>query len=109
MANHPRQTRRSTLSQSSTRVIGMDVHKDAIAVADVAQDHGAEVMSLGAIGTRPCDLDHLIRTMPSNAKHRIFVDDAGPCGDWLYRYLRIKGDACWVVAPSLIPPNRALG
>ena len=29
------------MSQSSTRCIGMDVHKDTIAVAYVAQDHGA--------------------------------------------------------------------
>jgi hypothetical protein len=45
------------MSQSSTLFIGMDVHKDSIAVAYVAQDHGAEVMYLGAIGTRPCDPD----------------------------------------------------
>ena len=30
------------MSQSSTLFIGMDVHKDSIAVAYVAQDHGAE-------------------------------------------------------------------
>jgi hypothetical protein len=40
------------MSQSSTLVIGMDVHKDSIAVAYVAQDHGAEVMYRGAIGIR---------------------------------------------------------
>ena len=54
---------RSTLSQSNTLFIGMDVHKDSIAVAYVAQDHGAEVLYLGAMGTRQCDLDQLIRTM----------------------------------------------
>jgi hypothetical protein len=30
----------------------MDVHKASSAVADVAQDHGAEVTYLGAFGTR---------------------------------------------------------
>ena len=35
------------MSQSRTLFIGMDVHKDAIAVAYVAQDHGAEVTYLG--------------------------------------------------------------
>ena len=91
------------MSQSSTLFIGMDVHKDSIAVASVAQDHGAEVMVLGAIGTRQGDLDHLIRQMPSTAKHLIFVSEAGPWGSWLYRYLMKKGYDCWVVAPSLIP------
>lgn len=91
------------MSESRTLVIGMDVHKDSIAVAYVAQDHGAEVMYLGAIGTRQGDIDQLIRKMPSKAKHLIFVYEAGPCGSWLYRYLMKKGYDGWVVAPSLIP------
>ena len=91
------------MSQSRTLFIGMDVHKDSIAVAYVAQEHGAEVASLGTIGTRQCDIDQLIRKMPSQATHLIFVYEAGPCGYWLYRYLKKKDYDCWVVAPSLIP------
>ena len=87
----------------STLFIGLDVHKDSIAVAYVAQEHGAEVLYLGAIGTRQSDIDQLVRKMQSQAKHLIFVYEAGPCGSWLYRYLSKKGDDCWVVAPSLIP------
>jgi transposase len=91
------------MNQSSTLYVGMDVHKDSIAVAYVATEHGAEVVYLGTIGTRHCDLDKLIRNMQSKAKQLIFVYEAGPCGYWLYRYLRKKGYECWVVAPSLIP------
>ena len=91
------------MAQSSTLFIGMDVHKETIAVAYVAQAHGAEVTSLGTIGTRQCDIDQLIRKMQSKAKHLIFVYEAGPCGYWLYRYLRKKDYDCWDVAPSLIP------
>jgi transposase len=91
------------MSQARTRFIGMDVHKDAIAVAYVAQDHGAEVTYLGSIGTRQGEIDHLIRKMQSKANHLIFVYEAGPCGSWLSRYLTKKGSDCWVVAPSLIP------
>ena len=91
------------MSQSSTRVIGMDVHKETIAVASIAQDHGAEGTYLGTIGTRQCELDQLIRNMPSKATHVIVIYAAGPCGDWLARYLTKKGDAGWVVAPSRIP------
>ena len=83
--------------------MGMDVHKDSIAVAYVAQELHAEVIYLGAIGTRQCDIDQLIRKMQSKSKHLVFVYEAGPCGYWLYRYLTKKGHACWVVAPSLIP------
>src|SRR6266508_3426072 len=103
MANHHLHTRRSTMSQSSTLFIGMDVHNDSIAVAYVAQEHGAEVTYLGTIGTRQGDIDQLIRRMQSKAKHLIFVYEAGPCGYWLYRDLTKKGYDCWVVAPSLIP------
>ena len=91
------------MSQSSTLYIGMDVHQDSIAVAYVAQEHGAEVTYLGTIGTRQGDMDQLIRRMPSKAKHLLFVYRAGPGGYWLYRDLTTKGDDCWVVAPSLIP------
>jgi transposase len=91
------------MSHSSTLFMGMDVHQDSIAVAYVAQDHGAEVMYLGAIGTRQGDIDQMIRKMPSKAKHLIFVYEAGPCGYWLYRYFMKKGYDGWVVAPSLLP------
>jgi transposase len=91
------------MSQSSTLYIGLDVHQEAIAVAFVAQDHGAEVSYLGTIGTRQCDIDPLIRKLQSKAKQLVFVYEAGPCGYWLYRYLTNKGHVCRVVAPSLIP------
>jgi transposase len=91
------------MHQSSTLYIGLDVHKESIAVAYVTQAPHAEVVSLGNIGTRQCDIDQLIRKMQSKSKHLIFVYEAGPCGYWLYRYLTKKGHVCWVVAPSLIP------
>jgi transposase len=84
----------------------MDGHKESIAVAYVAQDHGADGVFLGSIGTRQCDIDQLSRQRQSKATHLVFVDEAGPCGYWLYRSLTKKGHICWVVAPSLIP-NKA--
>jgi hypothetical protein len=68
------------MSQSRTLFIGMDVHKDAIAIAYVAQDHGAEVMNLGTLSTRQGDIDQLIRKRQSKATHLIFVYEAGPFG-----------------------------
>jgi transposase len=91
------------MPHSTTLYVGMDVHKESIAVAYVAQDHGADVVFLGSIGTRQCDIDQLIRKMQSKATHLVFVYEAGPCGYWLYRYLTKKGHICCVVAPSLIP------
>jgi transposase len=91
------------MPQSSTLYVGLDVHKESIAVAYVAKDHDAEVMYLGSIGTRQADIDQVVRKLQAKAKHLVFVYEAGPCGYWLYRYLTKKGYVCWVVAPSLIP------
>jgi len=83
--------------------VGLDVHKDTIAVAYAPEDRGADVESLGAIGTRQCDIDKLIRRLESKGATLVFVYEAGPCGYWLYRYLTRRGFSCAVVAPSLIP------
>ncbi|MGH2609455.1 MAG: IS110 family transposase [Tepidiformaceae bacterium] len=88
---------------SQTLYVGLDVHKESIAVAYAPEDRGAEVVSLGAIGPRQCDIDKLIRKLQSKGATLVFVYEAGPCGYWLYRYLTRKGLACHVVAPSLIP------
>jgi transposase len=88
---------------SSPLYLGLDVHLDSSAVAEVANDHDAEVSYLGPLGTRPCDREQLARKRPANAQHLVCVYDAGPGGDWLYRYLTPNGYACWVVAPSVTP------
>ena len=73
------------MPQSRTLSLGLEVHKESIAVAYVAHAPHAAVVSLGTIGTRPWDLAQLSRKMPSQSQHRIFVYEAGPCGTWLYR------------------------
>jgi transposase len=91
------------MSHSSTLAVGRDVHHDAIAVADVAQEPAAEVISLGTIGTRQADMAQRIRPLPSTAQHLVCVYAAGPWGDWRSRDLTNKGQGCGVVAPSLLP------
>jgi transposase len=91
------------MKHSSTLYVGLDVHKESIAVAYAAEKRDAEVIALGSIGTRQCDIDKLTRKLQSKGHALVFVYEAGPCGYWLYRYLTGKGFPCWVVAPSLIP------
>jgi hypothetical protein len=55
---------------SKTLYVGLDVHKDSIAVAYAPQDRGAEVVSLGAIGTRQCDIDKLPFTCGGSSDRR---------------------------------------
>ena len=91
------------MNQPTTLFVGLDVHKDSIAVAHVVDDRSAEVIYVGAIGTRQSDIDALLRRLQSKAARLVFAYEAGPCGYVLYRYLTKKGLQCLVVAPSLIP------
>ena len=50
---------------SKTLYVGLDVHKDSIAVAYAPEERAAEVVSVGTIGTRQCDIDKLIRRLQS--------------------------------------------
>jgi transposase len=91
------------MNQFSTLFVGLDVHKNSIAVAYAPDERGSEAVFLGPVGTRQCDIDKLIRRLYSKAFRLLFVYEAGPCGYWLYRYLQKKGEDCIVVAPTLIP------
>jgi hypothetical protein len=44
-------------SSKATIYVGLDVHKDSIAVAYTPEDRGAEVVARGTIGPRQCDID----------------------------------------------------
>jgi hypothetical protein len=62
--------------------IGLDVHKETIAVAYVAAEREAEVISLGTLGTRQGDIDKLVRKLQAKGKTLHFGYEAGPCGYW---------------------------
>ena len=66
--------------------VGLDVHKETMAVAYAPEDREAEVVALGMIGTRQCDIDKLIRKLESKGAGLAIAYEAGPCGYWLYRY-----------------------
>jgi transposase len=86
---------------ASMKYIGLDVHKESIAVA-VAEEGTSEVRYHGAISVTPDALRKLVRRLGSPATLR-FAYEAGPCGYGVYRLLTGLGAACVVVAPSLIP------
>jgi transposase len=65
---------------SKTLYVGLDVHKESIAVAYAPEDRGAEVVSLGAIGTRQYDIDKLIRRLSPRALGWCSSTRLGPAG-----------------------------
>ena len=91
------------MAEPTTIFVGLDVHKESIAVAHASADHGSEVVYVGQVGTREADLDKLLRRPHSHASRLVVAYEAGPCGYGLYRTLSKKGVSCLVVAPSLIP------
>jgi hypothetical protein len=68
------------MKHSNTLYVGLDVHKESIAVAYAAEDRNSEVISLRSIGTRQCDIDPLSRKFQSKSNRAVFVYQAGPCG-----------------------------
>ncbi len=91
------------MAEGSTLLIGLDVHKESIAVAYGSGEREAEVGFRGTSGSRQCDLDELVRKRQAKGKTRHLVYEAGPGGEWWYRYLTKKKLQWWVVAPSRMP------
>jgi len=91
------------MAQSTALFVGLDVHKDSIAVAHAAGGSTEPPVFVGAIGPRQGDLDQLLRRLQGKTRALTIAYEAGPCGYGLYRYLTGKGVPCQVVAPSLIP------
>jgi len=82
--------------------IGLDVHKESIAVS-IAPEHSSEVRRYGIIGGTLDAVEKLVKKLGQPGIELRLVYEAGPCGFVLYRCLRGKGLHCDVVAPSLIP------
>ena len=84
--------------------VGLDVHKETIAVA-IAPQNSTEVRAYGIIGGTLEAVDKLVKKiLPDGRNIELrFVYEAGPCGYVIYRHLKSKGIHCDVVSPSLIP------
>lgn len=87
--------------EQDTKYVGLDVHKDTIAVA-VADGRGGEPRAVGTIPHTREAVVQLVRKLgPAERLHCCY--EAGPCGYPLQRQLAGLGVRCAVVAPSLVP------
>jgi transposase len=84
------------------KYVGLDVHKETIAVS-VAEPDGGEVRYLGEVANTADSVVKLVKRLRKEGAKLSFCYEAGPCGYGLHRQLLDLGQVCQVVAPSLIP------
>ena len=78
--------------------IGLDVHKETIAVAVALPDRSAPRFE-GEIANTPKAIERLFTRLAVDAEIYLWCYEAGPCGYGLYRQIRELGHDCEVVAP----------
>jgi transposase len=86
-----------------TIFVGLDVHKATVSVALAEGRRGREVRHVGVFANRADQIGKLVERLAKGGRRLSFCYEAGPCGYGLYRQLTELGQACLVVAPSLIP------
>lgn len=88
------------MAELTARYLGLDVHKDTIAVA-IADSSGAPE-SYGVIANEPKAVRRLIEKL-GQGRRLLAAYEAGPTGFVLQRQLSSLGVECIVAAPSLMP------
>jgi transposase len=93
------------MPEAITSYVGLDVHKDSIAIA-VAQAGREAPRFVGTVGPEFSGLCKALRRL-AEAGHTLVVYEAGPCGYGLARHLSARGYACEVIAPARLARSPA--
>jgi transposase len=83
--------------------LGLDVHKDTIAVAIADAGRASEAHFFGEIGNTPDAVSAMLKKLGSRYGRLHCVYEAGPCGYGLYRQINDAGHVCKVVSPAHTP------
>lgn len=88
---------------NKTLYVGLDVHKDTIAVAVAEDGRGGELRFHGTVVNSADAILGLTKTLAKQGNIPSFCYEAGPCGYGIHRHLTKLGLECAVVSPSMIP------
>ncbi len=87
---------------NSVIYVGMDVHKESIAVA-VFRDNYQNPEFERELRNEPGNIKRFFKRLKENGENILCCYEAGPTGFTLYRLLEDMGIICYVAAPSLLP------
>ena len=87
----------------TVKYVGLDVHKNTIAVAVAVGGKRTEVREHGEIANTPAALTKMLGKLGGPGVELHLCYEAGPCGYGIQRQVAAAGHSCVVVAPSLIP------
>ncbi len=88
------------MKETITSFVGLDVHKDSVAIA-VAEAGRQAPRFIGTVVPSLASLRRALRGIDSTSR-TLVVYEAGPCGYGLARRLNAEGYTCEVVAPAHI-------
>lgn len=89
------------MSDTVTHYIGLDVHKDSIAIAAAKANSRAQPTFIGTTQYSPKQIRKALCKVGTPSEMRL-CHEAGPCGYGLARELEVLGIACDVIAPSRV-------
>ena len=96
-------TKKAPEGATITKHVGLDVHKETIAVAVACDGEDREVRFHGTIANTPEAVRRLVSRLAGPWIALSLCYEAGPCGYGLHRQLTEMGHPCMVIAPSMMP------